>query len=88
MSIISVEFESDLTSAELHELLCTAIHESDGMALVKLTESVADIKTAFTSVESAIEYLLESFDIPLQSCRLRAADQIRNILFNHSECGA
>jgi len=44
MEHITVRFETELDSDQLHELLCLAIHEQDPTALEKLFDKIADIE--------------------------------------------
>lgn len=84
-TIIIIEHHAKLN---IHEQLCKAVHELDSAAQASLNRNVADITVVEPgSVDAAIGYLIESFDIQGTSCRFRVQEQIKDILSNHSDCG-
>ena len=45
MKLVHITFETSLTPEELHELLCTAIHEGNLNSLKQLERQIADIQS-------------------------------------------
>lgn len=79
-----LEIESRFTGAELHKHLCKAIHEASPVSRVLLRAHVQDITLVEQpySVEAAIDYLVESYDL-LPESRTPVRHAIKCILQAH-----